>query len=137
VREYIYAYGAVCPFDGDSCYLILPRMDVACMNEFLAELSMRYSKHLLLVVYDGAPCHNTGALKIPANIRVITLPPRSPELNPAENNWDDMREKFFGNIVFDSIKAVENQLVTACNFYEQNPQIVKSFSAWEWIVNVN
>jgi DDE superfamily endonuclease len=136
VREYIYAYGAVCPFDGDSCYLILPRMDAACMNVFLAELSGRYPNNLLLVVYDGAPCHSKGALKIPANIRVVTLPPHSPELNPAENKWDDMREKFFGNMVFDSIKAVEDRLITACKFYEQNPKIVQSFSAWNWIIDV-
>ena len=105
------------------------------MNIFLAELSLRYLNNLLLLVCDGAPCHSKGALEIPANIRVVTLPPYSPQLNPSENNWDDMREKFFGNLVFDSIQAVEKHLATACKFYEQNPQTVKSFSAWEWIIN--
>ena len=112
-------------------------MNADCMNIFLAELSARYPKDLLLVVYDGAPCHSEGALEIPANIMVTTLPPYSPQLNPTENNWDDMREKFFGNLVFDSIEAVQNHLTTACNFYEQNPQIVKSFSASEWIIDVS
>ncbi len=33
---------------------------------------------------------------------VRTLPPYSPQLNPVENIWDDRREKFFANIVFES-----------------------------------
>lgn len=134
VREYTYAYGAICPFDGSSCYLILPAMNSTCMNIFLEELSKRFPDHFLLVVYDGAPCHSPGALNFPENIRVVSLPPYSPQLNPQENNWDDMREKFFKNLVFDSIEAVEDHLVLACNFYESNPLIIHSLSAWSWII---
>ena len=105
------------------------------MDVFLQELSIRYPYNYLLVVMDGAPCHSKTALNIPKNIEIITLPPYSPVLNPAENNWDDMREKFFQNKVFHSLEAVENQLVIACNFYEQNPQIIQSIAAWEWIAN--
>lgn len=129
IREYTYAYGAICPFDGESCYLILPAMNSACMTLFLTELSERFSDYFLLVIYDGAPCHSEGALSLPEHMKVISLPPYSPELNPQENNWDDMREKFFKNTVFSSMQAVEDQLVTACNFYESNPQIVHSFSS--------
>lgn len=48
------------------------------------------------------------------------------KLNPAENGWDDMREKFFKNTVFASMEVVENQLISACRFYESNPQIIQS-----------
>lgn len=135
IREYTYVYGAICPFDGASCYLILPAMNKACMALFLEELSGRFPDYFLLVVYDGAPCHREGALHLPENIQVLFLPPYSPELNPSENGWDDMREKFFKNTVFNSIQAVEDRLVTACNFYESNPEILKSIAGWNWIVN--
>lgn len=135
IREYTYTYGAICPFDGDSCYLVLPAMDSACMNIFLKELSQRFPNHFLLVVYDGAPCHSQGALNLPDNMEAVSLPPYSPELNPCENGWEDMREKFFKNFVFDSMEAVEDQLVEACNFYESNPQIIRSMAAWNWIIN--
>ena len=134
IREYTYVYGAVCPFDGDSCYLILPDMNAVCMDVFLAELSQRYPDHFILMSYDGAPCHSPTAINIPHNMTVVTLPPYSPNLNPTENNWDDMREKFFPNQVFDSMTAVEELLVTACNHYEQNPNIIQSMTAWPWIV---
>lgn len=105
------------------------------MNVFLAELSSRFADHFLLVIYDGAPCHSPGVLKLPANMMVQKLPPQSPNLNPSENNWDDMREKFFHNLVFGSMKAVEKQLIAACNYYETHPEIIHSMTAWNWIVN--
>lgn len=135
MREYTYAYGAVCPTDGAACYLILPAMDGECMNVYLTELSTRFNDHFLLVVYDGAPCHSPGVLNVPDNMMVVTLPPKSPQLNPSENNWDDMREKFFHKRLFNSIGAVEEQLITACNYYENNPNIVQSFAGWNWIIN--
>ncbi len=135
VREYTYAYGAVCPFDGDACYLILPAMNGTCMNLFLHELAERYADSFLLVIYDGAPCHSPGVLDIPRNIMVEKLPPHSPNLNPSENNRDDMREKFFQNLVFDSMNAVEDRLVSACKYYESHPNIIHSITAWNWIIN--
>ncbi|MFM7622904.1 MAG: IS630 family transposase [Alphaproteobacteria bacterium] len=136
IREYTYCYGAVCPFDGDSCYLILPAMNTPCMNVFLQELSDRYPNNLLLFVCDGAACHRSGDLIIPSNIIMLSLPPYSPELNPSENNWDDMREKFFKNTVFDSMEAVINQLSTACCFYEDNPKVIHALASWDWITLV-
>lgn len=48
--------------------------------------------------------------------------------------FDEIREKFFPNLVFDSLDAVERQLVFALNTVEQNPHIVKSICSWEWIL---
>lgn len=135
IREYTYVYGAICPFDGQACYLILPAMDGECVNIFLQELSNRFPNFFLLVIYDGAPCHSPGVLNVPPNIMLVKLPPYSPNLNPQENNWDDMREKFFHNYVFNSMAAVRSRLVEACNYYEANPQIIQSIAAWKWIVN--
>lgn len=105
------------------------------MNVFLAELSARFLDNFLLVVYDGAPCHSPGVLNVPENIMLVKLPSYSPNLNPKENVWDDMREKFFQNLVFASITAVEEQIIIACNFYDQHPEILLSISSWNWIIN--
>jgi hypothetical protein len=135
VREYTYIYGAVSPIDGKTDFLVLPFMDAKCMNVFIKEVSKRYKDEFVLFVCDGAPCHKEGVLKIPKNMMILKLPPYSPQLNPMENIWEEMREKFFHNLVFDSMQAVENRLIEAAVFYESNPSITKSISHWEWIVN--
>jgi hypothetical protein len=125
------------PEDVECDFLILPAMDGDCMNVFLAELSHRYADEYLVIFWDGAPCHQFGAIVVPDNIWRDYLPARCPDLVPEENIWDDMRESFFANFLFDSMQAVEAQLVTAANFYETNPDRVKSGASWAWIVSMN
>jgi len=135
IREYTYAYGAFSPLDGESDSLILPRMDTINMSIFLDEVSVRHPNEHIGIIMDGAPCHTSGELKIPDNIRIIKLPPYSPELNPSENMWDEMREKWFGNCVFNSMNAVEKRMVQALQAIESDPQTVKSITGWNWILS--
>ena len=122
IREYTYAYGAVSPRDG-----------AAAMNLFLKEVGQRHEGEFILMIQDGAPRHSPGALDIPENMMIQTLPPYSPELNPTENIWDDMREKFFANVVFKSMEAVENKLSEACIHYETHPDTAQPITAFKWI----
>ena len=48
----------------------------------------------ILLVLDGAPNHRCGDLAVPDYISLLYLPPYSPELNPKENLWDEIREKY-------------------------------------------
>lgn len=134
VREYTYAYSAISPKDGVADFLILPAMRAGIMSKFLEEVSNRHQNEFILMVYDGAPCHSINALTLPKNIMIVKLPPYSPELNPTEHIWDDMREKFFGNHLFNSMDAVEKKLSEACVFYETSPEIVQSIAGFPWIV---
>lgn len=133
VREYTYAYGAFSPKDGIADFLILPNMDSESMNIFLEELSSRHQDEFILLVCDQAPCHKEGALKIPKNIKLLYLPPYCPELNPSENMWDEIREKFFTNLVFDSMDSLEDKLEEAMVYYDKNRETVKSITGFNWI----
>ncbi len=53
----------------------------------------------IVMVLDGAGWHKSKSLMIPDNLRLPSLPPYSPELNPVEHIWDDLREKEFHNRV--------------------------------------
>lgn len=134
VREYTYLYGAFSPQDGISDLLILPAMNGICMDIFLREVADRHPDDLILMVCDGAPCHSGTALMIPENMMIETLPPYSPQLNPSENMWDHIREKHFENLVFESMEAVEERLCVAANAVENSPEIVRSITAWKWII---
>ena len=133
IREYIYLYGAVCPRDGTCFYLIMPTSDTACFQTFLDALARKYSRHDILLVVDGAPNHSGCALTIPANISLLFLPPYSPELNPKENLWDEIREKIFKNYALKSIEAVRAKLEEAVLYIECNPELVKSITSFPYI----
>jgi transposase len=60
------------------------------------------------------------------NIRLLPLPPYAPECNPVEHVWDELREKFFHNEVFDSLDALEDQLELALKTYEDDHATIKS-----------
>jgi len=134
-RQYTYVFGAVSPLDGQFDTLILPRADTACMQLFLDELTQRHSQDNIVMVFDGAGWHTTGELVVPSNMRLLFLPPYSPELNPVEHLWDELREKYFHNRVFSSLNEIEQHLVDALVAFEHNTERVRSICAWPWIIN--
>ena len=68
-------------------------------------------------------------------MQLLPLPPYAPELNPVEHIWDELREKYFHNRVFDSIAALEDQLTIGLVALEEDTARVKSIVAWNWIIN--
>lgn len=134
IREYTYAYAAVSPADGELDTLILPDMYTSTFSIFLAEVSARHPNDLILWVHDGAPCHRSGTLVVPENIRIVELPPYSPELNPTEHLWEEMREKDFWNVTFKSMRAVEKAMVKSLRRLEKDRVLVMSMTSFPWIM---
>ena len=134
-QQYTYAYGAVSPQDGCFDSLVLPDVNMNCMQLFFDEIACRYSDENIVMVLDGAGWHKSTAFRLPDNLRLLFLPPYSPELNPQEHIWDELREKHFHNRVFESIGALEDHLVVALHDLENSPARVKSITAWDWIIN--
>jgi transposase len=134
-QEYCYAYAAVSVEDGKFDSLLLPHVNTECMQIFLDEIASRYPDDRILMIMDGAGWHRSSYLKLPPNIRLLALPPYSPELNPVEHIWDELREKSFGNLVFSSLNALENHLEAALLKLEQNQSRIYSIVAWPWIIS--
>jgi putative transposase len=133
IREYIYLYGAVSPKDGICVYLIMPTSNTACFQAFLDVLARKFRRQDILLVLDGAPNHRCGELALPDNITLLYLPPYSPELNPKENLWDEIREKIFKNYALKSIDAVRAKLKQAILYIERNPKLVRSITSFPYI----
>ena len=134
IREYVYLYGAVSPKDGTCVYLIMPAPDTECSQIFLDTLAKKYPRQLILLFVDGAGNHHGDELVIPANVRLHLLQPYSPELNPQENLWDEIREKIFKNYALKSMNDVYDKLEEAALYVERNPTLVKSITSFPYIV---
>jgi hypothetical protein len=133
-QEYTYAYAAV-SVDGELDTLILPHTNSDCMQVFIDEVASRHPEDRIIMILDGAGWHTSRLLNVPDNIRLIPLPPYSPELNPTEYLWDELREKSFHNRVFNSIDALEVHLEVSLRDLEADKVRVRSIVAWPWIIN--
>jgi transposase len=133
VRQYIYAYTAVCPDTGECTSLILPFANTQMMNIFLDHVSKEFIEYNIIMLVDKAGWHRSNNLKIPENIRLINQPSHSPELNPVEHIWDEIREKHFYNKAFKSMKEVENALCTGLNNLNANQDYVSSLTNFPYL----
>jgi transposase len=135
VREYTYAFGAASPHDGVLDTLVLPVVIAETMSIFLVEVARPHPEEFILMVLDGAGWHRANNLVIPENMKQVALPPYSPQLNPMEYIWDEVREKWFTNEVFDSLDGVEDRLVEALAALEHDQELVASTTGFDWIIN--
>ncbi|MCL2500504.1 MAG: IS630 family transposase [Defluviitaleaceae bacterium] len=133
IREYRYAYGAVEPLTGESFFLILPYANTHCMNIFLQHLSDEYLDDRILLVCDGATWHRSKLLDIPSNIRFIFLPPATPEMNPIEQIWKEIRKLGFKNEIFPTLNHVMDRLCEVIN--SLSTVVIKSITGRAWIIN--
>jgi putative transposase len=103
VREYTYVYAAVAPDLGQMISLILPEASTVMMNLFLEQVSQTFPNFFIVMQMDQAGWHRANDLVIPENIRLLPQPAYSPELNPVEHIWEELREKYFHNRLFSSL----------------------------------
>ena len=61
---------------------------------------------LKIVIIDNAGFHSLARYEIPANIKLIRIPPYSPELNPSEKIWAYIKQ-FYKNRVFENLENVK------------------------------
>lgn len=135
-REFVYVYGAVSPLEGELDWCLCREMNTIRMSEFLAQVSQAHPTEFIVMVVDGASSHKAKDLAVPENIRLLPLPPYSPELNPQEHVWDEVREKEFPNRVFSSLDAVTRQLEQGLPRLAGDPERLRSLTAWPWIVSL-
>lgn len=76
----------MCPELGTGAALVLPFCNSEAMQLHLNEIASKVSPGAhAIVILDQAGWHGAKELKVPHNISLMPLPPRSPELNSQEN----------------------------------------------------
>jgi transposase len=136
IRELVYVFAAVAPATGELISLILPESNTAMMNLFLEHVSRTLSKYFIVMQVDQAAWHSSSELVIPSNIRLIEQPPYSPEVNPAEHLWDELREKHLYNRAFSSLDELIEVLCQGLNALADDPASLRSLTGFPHIINV-
>ena len=70
---------------------------------------MHRPAELKIIIIDNAGFHSLAKYDIPDNIKLIRIPPYSPELNPSEKIWAYIKQ-FYKNKVFGKLENVKQWL---------------------------
>jgi transposase len=93
VFQSFYVYGAVEVATGESFFWEADQCNSATFGAYLKGLSQAFPDSLNLVLVDNGRHHTAKKLEVPDNVRLVFLPPYSPELNPIERFWQAMKEQ--------------------------------------------
>ncbi len=141
--EYGYLYCALSPPAGDLFCLLLPSMEKVCFEKFVTEFEAYLKRQeaadtepTVLLIPDGAGCHQENVLAAGSRLRIEKLPPACPELNPVERFFAEVRKEL-ANQVFEDIQAVERKLTEILKKYWEKPAIIKQLTLFPYINTSN
>ena len=113
--------------------MILPACNTDTMQLFLNSLSSQYNHYRIILLIDKAGWHTSSKLGVPANISIWNLPPYSPELNPVELIWREIRKRYFNNQLFEDLDALEYRLVESLKDFSKDAEAVKQLTNFSWL----
>lgn len=132
--EWLYLYGFVRPQTGKIFWLILPTVSAEAFSlalaHFAKEMGAGEDKRILLVL-DRAGWHTAGKLEVPEGIHLEFLPPRSPELQPAERLWP-LANEAVANRLFEDLDGLEEALVKRCVALLEQAELIRSTTLYHW-----
>ncbi len=101
-------------------------MSCNIFESYLRALSEHRPSELKIVVIDNAGFHSTKNISIPDNIFLLNIPPYCPELNPCEQVWKYIKERY-KNTVYDTLDDLRNWLHDFV--VKMNPDTIKSITS--------
>ena len=129
--KWFWLYVAVEPATGASVVLYLPRADGLCLERFLQEIRRAVPDEPLALVLDSSGSHTNQRLRWPAGVQPLPLPRYSPELNPPERWFEELRRSL-ANQVFDTIAELETALTETLRRYWEDPAKLVQLTAFPW-----
>ena len=127
--DWWYLFAAVDAQAGTVWWTWVDSMRAADLALLMAAL--RVNTPLEALVWDGAPSHRDDAVRA-VGVPLVGLPPYSPELNPAERLFQEVRRHVEGRVyatLADQVAAV-NAFLTEL---DADPARVRRLCGWTWI----
>jgi transposase len=129
----VWLYAAVEPATGEGCVLLLPRTDGARLEIFLGAFRAAVPDGTVALVLDGSGGHTSGRVSWPAGLERLPLPAYSPELNPVERLFAELRAAL-SHRVFESLAELERALTAALRRYRDDPPALRRLTGRQWWV---
>ena len=129
--ESLYLYGAVEPLTGQSFLLELPLLNTQGFQLFLDHFAATDPTSFHLLLLDNGAFHKAQALRLPPNVGLVFFPPYSPELNPIDRLWRDLKD-WLARYQPTSLQQLSKLLCTRLNLYK--PAALRSLTGFRYVV---
>lgn len=131
--EWDYLYGSMDVVEGEAHFCQVPNVSLEWDQWYLEDLAATDPEAIHVVIRDQAGFHlRNGNERLPANVRIINLPPYSPELNPCEQLWDLIKDAV-GNRVYKTIEELRGALTPVLRSWWTDPGRVISLIGRPWL----
>lgn len=127
-----YVYGAVEPISGDNFFLELPDLNSDCFQLFLDEFHDSYPDDFIIMLLDNGAFHKAKKLVIPDNIVLLFIPPYSPELNPIERLWQDIKDEISW-FLYETLDELKEAVARVLRKYSH--QDIASLTGYQYLVD--
>jgi len=89
-----YLYGSYSPINGNSFVWEINGVDNLIFESYLQHFSLYKPNEFKIVIIDNAGFHSTKNINVPKNIFLLNIPPYCPELNPSEQVWQYIKNRY-------------------------------------------
>lgn len=132
--EWDYLYGALGAVSGAAHFAHLPSVSLECDRSYLEDLAASNPGVIHVLVRDQAGFHlREGDPRLPERVRIIDLPPYSPELNPCEQMWDIVKDETC-NHVFATVGALRAGMRATLQRYWEDAKAVLRLIGRDWLL---
>jgi transposase len=99
--------------------------------EFIKRLTTGTTRKVFLIV-DGHPTHKSVVVRkfvesLENKLELYFLPPYSPELNPDERVWSDLKNNGVGRMVTTTPEQMKRNIISFLRFVQKTPRRVRSY----------
>lgn len=139
-RESVKVFGAI-EFQTGKCIFSVKegKLNSKVFAGFLKQIAKHYKGREVFLVMDGATYHGGEAVRTfqskNPTIHLIRQPAKSPNLNPIEKLWKEVKRNFTHNCYFKDKKALKSAVRRGLRFFQSCQDKVKSLmTKWEKVV---
>lgn len=132
--EWLWLIGFVEPSSGETYWWIVPRLNWPILERVLADFAQAFevsATNRIVLVLDQASFHTTHKLTVPEGMHLLFLPPRSPELQPAERLWP-LTNEAIANRSFESLDELEAVTAHRCRVLMNRPEFMRGITGYHW-----
>jgi transposase len=132
--EWRYLVGFVHPASGRTVFHLATSVTIPLFEAELAAFAQAVGAsptRQIVLVLDRAGWHRTQRLRVPDHLRLLLLPPYSPELQPAEHLWP-LTNAVLVNRHFSSIEELEDVQAQRCVALQAQPTLIRSTTLFHW-----